>query len=176
MSTQTQPSISLQRGFTLIEVMVVITIISLFTVMTVVSLNSVFERRSRGVPERLEIWLTELQTVARVEGTPYGVLQHNQSLLPLVHYKNLWFVNPQQKAFPLPQGVKMAWEIQGQPFTQPTFEDETLLQPVFLISSDGTFEPEGKLVMKFVDSENYYQLAWNAALGLEVSTLDSSSL
>ena len=62
-----------QKGFTLIEIMVVVFIISIMTGLSFFAVNQAGDRRYTSQAEDFLVWLEQLSDMAMLEGTAYGI-------------------------------------------------------------------------------------------------------
>ncbi|MDA8920455.1 type II secretion system GspH family protein [Porticoccaceae bacterium] len=63
-----------QRGFTLIELSVVIMIVATMAAMSVLAINQAFDRRYSSEADRLLVWLEQLAEYSALQGAAYGVI------------------------------------------------------------------------------------------------------
>ena len=62
-----------QRGYTLIEIMVVIAVLALIATVAVGSINQTLNRRYSSEAEQFLIWLNQMSDMAVMQGAAFGV-------------------------------------------------------------------------------------------------------
>ena len=65
-----------QKGYTLIEIMVVIAVIALIAAVAAASISQTLNRRYANEAENLSIWLNQLADFAVIQGAALGVLSN----------------------------------------------------------------------------------------------------
>ena len=88
-------NIKRQRGFTLIEVAVVVMIVATISAMSLLAINQAFDRRYSNEADRLLIWLQQLSERSALEGAAYGVVTEELEsaaiqLRAVVYYRMRW--------------------------------------------------------------------------------------
>ena len=63
-----------QRGFTLIELSVVVMIVATMAAMSVLAINQAFARRYSSEADKLLVWLQQLAEYSALQGAAYGVI------------------------------------------------------------------------------------------------------
>ena len=63
-----------QKGYTLIEIMVVIAVLALIAAVAASSIGQTLNRRYSSEAEKLSIWLNQLADLSVMQGAAFGVL------------------------------------------------------------------------------------------------------
>lgn len=121
-----------QKGFTLIEIMVVVFILATLSLIAVVAINQADERRYSNNAEKLLIWLNQLSQFSTLQGSAYGIVTESETdkkakstsglssarlssasapvrLRAAVYYRNRWLAVTFPEPFELQQGSKIDW-------------------------------------------------------------------
>lgn len=106
-----------QRGFTLIEVLVVLIIIGFFSGMVVLSIGDTFERKLRSEAERFQSLIVAAADEAVYTSTELGVIVEKNSYM-LVRFDPIaqgWFPFAEKGFQPhiLPEAMLLNWQIEG---------------------------------------------------------------
>jgi len=177
-----------QRGFTLIEIMVVIAVVALVATMSVVAINQASDRRYSSEAEKLLIWLSQLSEFSAMQGAAFGIVaepigksQREGRLRATIYYRNQWVAVAFPEPFTLDEGSKIKWLMDDseekpllyQQAALPTREEieegtadldreeEDFLEPVMAFLPDGYVEPEGRIELSFEGSEKAYVFYWD---------------
>jgi len=177
-----------QRGFTLIEIMVVVAIIAIISAMGVVSINQAVDRRYSSEAEKLSIWFNQLSEFSAMQGSAFGIVaepigksQRAGRLRATIYYRNQWVAVAFPEPFALDEGSKIKWLMDDteekpllyQQAALPTREEieegtanldreeEDFLEPVMAFLPDGYVEPEGRIELSFESSEKAYVFYWD---------------
>ena len=97
-----------QKGYTLIEIMVVIAVIALIAAVAAASIGQTVNRRYSSEAEKLSIWLNQLADFAVIQGAALGVLSSlikkpRRSTSAVIYYRNSGF----EVSFPEPYALVM---------------------------------------------------------------------
>lgn len=116
-----------QKGFTLIEIMVVVFIFATLSLIAVVAINQADERRYSNNAEKLLIWLNQLSEFSTLQGSAYGIVTESETdkkarstsrlssastpvrLRAAVYYRNRWLAVTFPEPFELQQGSTIDW-------------------------------------------------------------------
>ena len=116
-----------QKGFTLIEIMVVVFILATLSLIAVVAINQADERRYSNNAEKLLIWLNQLSEFSTLQGSAYGIVTESETnikakstsglssastpvrLRAAVYYRNRWLAVTFPEPFELQQGSTIDW-------------------------------------------------------------------
>jgi prepilin-type N-terminal cleavage/methylation domain-containing protein len=80
-----------QKGFTLIEIMVVVFIITTMAGLSFFALNQASDRRYSSQAEDFLVWLEQLSDLAMLEGSAYGLTASDQGIQAVVFYNYDWY-------------------------------------------------------------------------------------
>jgi len=128
LAPKTSPYVgSHNRGFTLIEIMVVVFILATMSLMAVLAVNQADDRRFSNEAEKLLIWLNQLSEFSSMQGAAYGVVTESEAdkkakntsrlnnvsapvrLRAAVYYRNRWLAVSLPEPFELQQGSTINW-------------------------------------------------------------------
>lgn len=117
-----------QRGFTLIEVLVVLVIIGFFSGMVVLSIGDTFERTLRSEAERFQSLIVAAADEAVYTSSELGVLVEKNSYV-LVRFDPIaqgWMPFAEKGFQPhlLPTSMLLSWEIEGFRRQNPDIDDQ----------------------------------------------------
>ena len=118
-------NIKRQRGFTLIEVAVVVMIVATISAMSLLAINQAFDRRYSSEAEKLLIWLQQVGERSSLEGAAYGVMTEwlttdglvtdepesfkAVQLRAVVYYRMRWVAVTSPEPFILSEGSRVDW-------------------------------------------------------------------
>jgi prepilin-type N-terminal cleavage/methylation domain-containing protein len=175
-----------QRGYTLIEIMVVIAVLALIATVAVGSINQAMNRRYASEAEQLSIWLNQMSDMAIIQGAAFGVLaeadKKSEKITQLnaaIYYRNKWVKVSFPDPYVLGKGAIVSW-------TEETLEDESLffqqktevedfsnelelktkeekklLTPFIAFLPDGYVEPEVDMILRYENYEITYSYSWD---------------
>jgi len=175
-----------QRGYTLIEIMVVIAVLALIATVAVGSINQTLNRRYSSEAEQFLIWLNQMSDMAVMQGAAFGVVgevnkktKKITQLNAAIYYRNKWV----KVSFPEPyipgEGALISWvdeTPEGEPlFIQPQQEIESsssdselissqekkLITPFIAFLPDGYVEPKLDVVLRYENYEMIYNYSWD---------------
>lgn len=175
-----------QRGFTLIEIMVVIAVLALIATVAVGSINQALNRRYSSEAEQFSIWLNQMSDMAVMQGAAFGVVSEVNKktkkitqLNAAIYYRNKWV----KVSFPEPyipgEGAIISWVddtpedeplfFQQQPVTESSTSDSALsslkekklLTPFIAFLPDGYVEPELNIILRYENHEIIYSYSWD---------------
>ena len=178
-----------QKGYTLIEIMVVIAVIALIAAVAATSISQTLNRRYSNEAERLSIWLNQLADFAVMQGSAFGVIldtnkktKKTTKLDAVVYYRNKWV----KVAFPEPfepgEGASILW-VYDQVDEEPLFyqqaalpsrgeveagdalyekESKDFLEPVLAFLPDGFAVPEVAFKLDYAEYEISYSYYWDS--------------
>lgn len=175
-----------QRGYTLIEIMVVIAVLALIATVAVGSINQTLNRRYSSEAEQFSIWLNQVSDMAVMQGAAFGVVgevnkktKKITQLNAAIYYRNKWV----KVSFPEPyipgEGAVISW-VDDTPESEPLFfqqqpETETsnndselslskekkLITPFIAFLPDGYIEPELSVVLRYENYKIIYNYSWD---------------
>ena len=175
-----------QRGYTLIEIMVVIAVLALIATVAVGSINQTLNRRYSSEAEQFLIWLNQMSDMAVMQGAAFGVVgevnkktKKITQLNAAIYYRNKWV----KVSFPEPyvpgEGATISWvddTTEGEPlFFQQQPETETLnndsepslskekklITPFIAFLPDGYIEPELNVILRYENYKLIYNYSWD---------------
>jgi len=175
-----------QRGYTLIEIMVVIAVLALIAAVAVGSINQTMNRRYASEAEQFSIWLNQMSDMAVMQGAAFGVVgevnkktKKITQLNAAIYYRNKWV----KVSFPEPyipgEGATIRW-VDDTPESEPLFflqqpETETLnndsepslskekklITPFIAFLPDGYIEPELNVILRYENYKVIYNYSWD---------------
>ena len=178
-----------QKGYTLIEIMVVIAVVALMATVAVTSISQTLNRRYSNEAERLSIWLNQLADFAVMQGAAFGVVpdinkktKKTTKLDAAVYYRNKWVKVSFPEPYLLGEGAKILWLsdeaneeflfIQQESLSsREKFEDidslsmkkkKKFLEPTLAFLPDGYVEPEVALSLSYENYEISYSYYWDS--------------
>ena len=175
-----------QRGYTLIEIMVVIAVLALIATVAVGSINQTLNRRYSSEAEQFSIWLNQMSDMAVMQGAAFGVVgevnkktKKITQLNAAIYYRNKWV----KVSFPEPyvpgEGATISW-VDDTPESEPLFfqqqpETETsnndselslskekkLITPFIAFFPDGYIEPKLNVILRYENYKIIYNYSWD---------------
>ena len=175
-----------QRGYTLIEIMVVIAVLALIATVAVGSINQTLNRRYSSEAEQFSIWLNQMSDMAVMQGAAFGVVgevnkktKKITQLNAAIYYRNKWV----KVSFPEPyipgEGATISW-VDDTPESEPLFfqqqpETETsnndselslskekkLITPFIAFLPDGYIEPKLDVILRYENYKIIYNYSWD---------------
>ena len=175
-----------QRGYTLIEIMVVIAVLALIATVAVGSINQTLNRRYSSEAEQFLIWLNQMSDMAVMQDAAFGVVgevnkktKKITQLNAAIYYRNKWV----KVSFPEPyvpgKGATISWvddTTEGEPlFFQQQPETETsnndselsssqekkLITPFIAFLPDGYVEPKLDVILRYENYKIFYNYSWD---------------
>lgn len=179
-----------QRGFTLIELSVVVMIVATMAAMSVLAINQAFARRYSSEADKLLVWLQQLAEYSALQGAAYGVITETPEasdvtqLRAVIYYRKRWVAVTAPQPFELSADAQIDWLVQLDednpllPQEQKQDRDllglgimetepEVLLLPEMAFLPDGYIEPQTEMRLSFSSSGVEFNYQWGAA-GAEV--------
>lgn len=141
------------RGFTLIEVMVVIVIASLMVGLIVFGFDQTLNRRKSTAVEGIYQWLQAAADTAVFQSTVVGVTQDEGELMLLAFYQDDWYRLANQEALPLGEEISFAWSEsltrnnQFHDVRRSSPGDDDRPKPYVVIMPSGDLLPEGEIYL-----------------------------
>jgi prepilin-type N-terminal cleavage/methylation domain-containing protein len=178
-----------QKGYTLIEIMVVIAVIALIAAVAAGSIGQTVNKRYSSEAEKLSIWLNQLADLAVLQGAAFGVLadtnkktKQTTRLNAVIYYRNKWVKVSFPEPYKLGEGANITWlseDTDEEPlFYQqaalpsrqeiekgniPSAKDKKeFLQPTLAFLPDGYVEPEALLSLNYSNYEISYSYYWDS--------------
>ena len=175
-----------QRGYTLIEIMVVIAVLALIATVAVGSINQTLNRRYSSEAEQFSIWLNQMSDIAVMQGAAFGVVgeinkktKKITQLNAAIYYRNKWV----KVSFPEPyipgEGALISW-VDETPEGEPLFiqqqqeiesssndselissQEKKLITPFIAFLPDGYVEPKLDVVLRYENYEMIYNYSWD---------------
>ncbi|MAM70108.1 MAG: hypothetical protein CMP91_03050 [Gammaproteobacteria bacterium] len=140
-----------QKGFTLLEVLVVVFIIAIMTGLSFFALNQATDRRYTSQAEDFRVWLQQLSDMAMLEGAAYGVSYAQEGLQPVVYYDYAWYRVSTPGVFRFNDAASLSLVAEGSGDLQPVRQSANGQQrlPELIMSPDGYLEPDLDLALRF---------------------------
>jgi len=155
---------SRQRGFTLLEIMVVVFIIAIMAGLSFFALNQASDRRYSSQAEDFLVWLEQLSDLAMLEGSAYGVTADDQSFQAMVFYNYAWYEVNVPEPFFFDDAVELTLTeneserksiSRNNSVNNRNAERNRVVLPDIIMHPDGYIEPDVNLSLAF---ENYAPL------------------
>lgn len=151
-----------QRGFTLLEVMVVVVIIATMAAVSMLALNQAGNRRYLSQADNLLAWFQQLSELAMIEGVAYGLVLENQTLHSMVFYRQRWHpaANPEpfqlfnNAVINLPENA--AFNIDNS-----ATRNNNIVLPDIVMMPGGFMEPLVTINLTYVDEEPTFDYYWD---------------
>ena len=175
-----------QRGYTLIEIMVVIAVLALIATVAVGSINQTLNRRYSSEAEQFSIWLNQMSDMAVMQGAAFGVVgevnkktKKITQLNAAIYYRNKWV----KVSFPEPyvpgEGATISW-VDDTPESEPLFfqqqpetetsnndaelsssQEKKLITPFIAFLPDGYVEPKLDVILRYENYKIIYNYSWD---------------
>lgn len=155
---------SRQRGFTLLEIMVVVFIIAIMAGLSFFALNQAGDRRYSSQAEDFLAWLEQLSDLAMLEGSAYGVKADEQSFQAVVFYNYAWYEVSVPEPFFFDDAVELSLtdnesekktDTRNSRSNNRNGERNRIVLPDIIMLPDGYIEPDANVSLAF---ENYAPL------------------
>lgn len=144
-----------QRGFTLIEIMVVVIIVSLLLSFGYVGFGQILGRRNSEDMESLQYWLQSARDRAQLEGAVYGIEITDEGLEFLTYRQGLWLRVLDQQVWG-GEEYQIGFEAANlEEQFDSSVNDLDALQPSLVFLPDGSQWPEGRIRV-----EHQEQTSW----------------
>jgi len=175
-----------QRGYTLIEIMVVIAVLALIATVAVGSINQTLNRRYSSEAEQFSIWLNQMSDMAVMQGAAFGVVgevnkktKKITQLNAAIYYRNKWV----KVTFPEPyipgEGATISW-VDDTPESEPLFfqqqpeietpnndselsssQEKKLITPFIAFLPDGYVEPKLDVILRYENYKIIFNYSWD---------------
>ena len=175
-----------QRGYTLIEIMVVIAVLALIATVAVGSINQTLNRRYSSEAEQFLIWLNQMSDMAVMQGAAFGVVgevnkktKKITQLNATIYYRNKWV----KVTFPEPyipgEGATISW-VDDTPKSEPLFfqqqpetetsnndselsssQEKKLITPFIAFLPDGYVEPKLDVILRYENYKIIFNYSWD---------------
>ena len=175
-----------QRGYTLIEIMVVIAVLALIATVAVGSINQTLNRRYSSEAEQFSIWLNQMSDMAVMQGAAFGVVgevnkktKKITQLNAAIYYRNKWV----KVSFPEPyvpgEGATISW-VDDTPESEPLFfqqqpetetsnndselsssQEKKLITPFIAFLPDGYVEPKLDVILRYENYKIIFNYSWD---------------
>lgn len=167
----TPSSIRRQKGFTLIELMVVVVIVSVVTSMSLLSLSGGDQSKLTAQQNQLKTLLSLVRDQSTFDRKLYLVVPDEKGLTTHVFYQNKWKESPKVEFLAWKSGLIVQWSV-----------DEVFAQKQQLPEEGWMFWPTGEVLEgdisfaiggdKFTapKKENIVTVSWNDILQFDVET------
>ena len=173
------------KGFTLIEMLVVVAIVGILGAMSGLAINQASERRYPAEAERLLVWLQQIAQRSSLEGAAYGVVatfdeetERFTELQPVVYYRNRWIAVVSPESYALHDEAEIVWNMEineaeeFMPQSQSRRADfdnegeleeqaDEFLLPEIAFLPDGYIEPQGEISLSFQSYGRSFSYQWD---------------
>ncbi|MDG1693268.1 MAG: type II secretion system protein [Porticoccaceae bacterium] len=179
-----------QKGYTLIEIMVVIAVLGLIAAVAAASIGQTLNKRYSSEAEKLSIWLNQLADFSIMQGAAFGVLSKPDKktkkisqLSAVIYYRNQWVEVSFPEPYILGEGADIQWisddqekqplvyqqaalptkeEIKIGDVRSPEDEEDKFLEPTLAFLPDGYVEPEGSIKLFYKGYKLSYIYYWDS--------------
>jgi len=175
-----------QRGYTLIEILVIIAVLALIATVAVGSINQTLNRRYSSEAEQFLIWLNQMSDMAVMQGAAFGVVgevnkktKKITQLNAAIYYRNKWV----KVSFPEPyvpgEGATISW-VDDTPESEPLFfqqqpetetsnndselsssQEKKLITPFIAFLPDGYVEPKLDVILRYENYKIIFNYSWD---------------
>ena len=174
-----------QRGYTLIEIMVVIAVLALIATVAVGSINQTLNRRYSSEAEQFSIWLNQMSDMAVMQGAAFGVVgeinEKTKKITQLnaaIYYRNKWVKVSFPESYIPGEGALISW-VDETPEDEPLFiqqqeiesssndselissQEKKLITPFIAFLPDGYVEPKLDVILRYENYEIIYNYSWD---------------
>lgn len=173
------------KGFTLIEMLVVVAIVGILGAMSGLAINQASERRYPAEAERLLFWLQQIAQRSSLEGAAYGVVatfdeqtERVTELQPVVYYRNRWIAVVSPESYAIHDEAEIVWNMEineaeeFMPQSQSRRADfdnegeleeqaDEFLLPEIAFLPDGYIEPQGEISLSFQSYGRSFSYQWD---------------
>ncbi|MDE0784976.1 MAG: type II secretion system protein [Porticoccaceae bacterium] len=173
------------KGFTLIEMLVVVAIVGILGAMSGLAINQASERRYPAEAERLLVWLQQIAQRSSLEGAAYGVVatfdeetERFTELQPVVYYRNRWIAVVSPESYAIHDEAEIVWNMEineaeeFMPQSQSRRadfdnegeleeQDDEFLLPEIAFLPDGYIEPQGEISLSFQSYGRSFSYQWD---------------
>jgi general secretion pathway protein H len=136
-----------ERGFTLIEIMVVVSIIAVLMAVAYLGFNQLLGRQFQRDAETLQAWLEDLNDRAILQGAVYGIEVAEEGVEPLVYRQGYWLRLPDFSGWSAAQGYRLQLEVTGSTISAARNSQEDGIQPQLIVMPDGSLLPQGSITL-----------------------------
>ena len=173
-------NINRQRGFTLIEVAVLVMIVATISAMSLLAINQAFDRRYANEADRLRIWLQQLSERSALEGAAYGVIEEKSEsaagrLRAVAYYRMRWVAVTSPQPFTLSDDATIDWLVDAASESEELLpQEESLfdkqgaeierLLPEIAFLPDGYIEPKAEIQLGFEGISDRYGYQWDESV------------
>lgn len=146
---------SKQKGFTLIEIMVVVFIIAIMAGLSFFALNQASDRRYSSQAEDFLVWLEQLSDLAMLEGTAYGISPSEDGFEAAVFYNYAWYRVSQPEAFNFKDEASLSFVERNQSGAKlikrnaNNNQKNSAILPDIIMLPDGYIKPDADLSLAF---------------------------
>lgn len=155
-----------QKGFTLIEIMVVVVIIATLSGFSFFAINQATDRRYLTQAEDLLAWLEQISDFALLEGTTYGVYPNGDILEAVVFYNYRWYRVKTPEPFYFKDSAVISLPT-AQANSSSNSSRESIpeasgnaLLPNIVMHADGYMEPASDIVLTFEEFSPVFKYRW----------------
>ena len=185
------------KGFTLIEILVVVAIVGILGAMSGLAINQASERRYPAEAERLLFWLQQIAQRSSLEGAAYGVVatfdqevERVINLQPVVYYRNRWIAVVSPESYAIHDEAQISWSMEineaGQFMPQSQSrradfdkegeleeQDDEFLLPEIAFLPDGYIEPQGEILLSFRSYGRSFSYQWDDTTSMMIMQVNS---
>ena len=185
------------KGFTLIEMLVVVAIVGILGAMSGLAINQASERRYPAEAERLLFWLQQIAQRSSLEGAAYGVVatfdqevERVINLQPVVYYRNRWIAVVSPESYALHDEAEIVWNMEineaeeFMPQSQSRRADfdnegeleeqaDEFLLPEIAFLPDGYIEPQGEILLSFRSYGRSFSYQWDDTTSMMIMQVNS---
>ncbi|NIB41415.1 prepilin-type N-terminal cleavage/methylation domain-containing protein [Pseudomaricurvus alkylphenolicus] len=141
MNTPAQTS----RGFTLVEVMVVMIIVSLFAAAAVAGIRSVTSRQLHNSAETLAVWLAAAADDAQLGSSFRGIARTDDALVAIAPLNGNWYRVAHLDPWQVADHLQLRLKARENQAPSVSVSGDSDLQPFLMLSPMGVIDPVGSI-------------------------------
>ena len=138
------------RGFTLLEVLVVILIVGMLATLTVAGINAVTGRQLQSHGDQLLLWIQSIEENAQLSGNVHGIALRENKLLPVALLEDNWYQVADLESWQIPEEIILSLPQQEDDIALNPHDDNNF-QPFVILTETGLIYPHSSLTLTFAN-------------------------